>query len=158
MALGTWQYRGGVEPLRARISVEGVFIDTAQSYKTEEVAGQAIRGMRDRVFVATKALPRHFRRQEIIHAAEQSLKRMNTDYIDLYQLHWPNYSIPIAETMSAMEQLVELGKVRFIGVSSFSRREFAKAQRVLSTNMIASDQVRYSLVDQHHRGRPAFIL
>ena len=148
LALGTWQYRGGVEPLRAGIDLGAVFIDTAESYGTEEVVGQTIRGMRDRVFVATKALPRHFRRKELIHAAEQSLKRLNTDYIDLYQLHWPNYRIPIAETMSAMEQLAESGKVRFIGVSNFSRREFEQAQRSLSRNMIASDQVRYSLVDR----------
>lgn len=148
LALGTWQYQGGVQPLRAGIEMGAAFVDTAESYGTEEVVGQAIRGIRDRVFVATKALPRHFRRQDLIRAAEQSLRRLNTDYIDLYQLHWPNYSVPIAETMSAMEQLVESGKVRFIGVSNFSRREFAQAQRSLSKNMIVSDQVRYSLVDR----------
>jgi diketogulonate reductase-like aldo/keto reductase len=124
------------------------FIDTAESYGTEDVVGQAIRGIREKVFVATKALPRHFRRQDLIQAAEQSLKRLSTDYIDLYQLHWPNYSVPIEETMAALEQLVEAGKIRFIGLSNFSAREIDEAQRSLAKNRIVADQVRYSLVDR----------
>ncbi len=69
------------------------FVDTAESYGTEEVVGEAIMGVRDKVFLATSA--RHFRRLEVIRSAEQSLKRLGTDYIDLYQLHWPNYHVPI---------------------------------------------------------------
>lgn len=148
LALGTWQYRGGVEPLRAGIELGASVVDTAESYGTEEVVGQAIRGIRDKVFLATKASPRHFWRRELIRAAEQSLKRLNTDYIDLYQLHWPNYSVPIGETMSAMEDLVQAGKIRFIGVSNFSAKEIDQAQRCLSSNRIVSNQVRYSLVDR----------
>jgi len=148
VALGTWQYLGGVEPLRTAIALGANFIDTAESYGTEEVVGQAIKGVRDKVFLATKISPTHFRWQDVFRSAEQSLKRLNTDYIDLYQLHWPNYTVPIAETMAAMEVLVETGKIRFIGVSNFSAREVEKAQATLSRNRIVSNQVRYSLVDR----------
>ena len=71
-----------------------------------------------------------------------------TDHIDLYQLHWPNYAVPIEETMAAMEKLVESGKIRFIGVSNFSAAELRQAQANLSKNRIVSNQVRYSLVDR----------
>lgn len=148
MALGTWQYQGGIEPLRAGIDLGVTFIDTAESYGTEEVVGQAIRGIREKVFVATKASPRHFRGSDLITAVEKSLKRLNTDYVDLYQLHWPNYCVPIEETMSAMERLVASSKVRFIGLSNFSPREVQQAQSCLASNFIVSDQVRYSLVDR----------
>lgn len=148
IALGTWQYQGGTDPLRVGIELGATFIDTAESYGTEDVVGQAIKGVRDKIFLATKISPRHFRRAEVIKAAEGSLKRLNTDYIDLYQLHWPNYSVPIAETMGAMEELIQMGRVRFIGVSNFSAAELRRAQATLSKNRIVSNQVRYSLVDR----------
>lgn len=148
LALGTWQYRGGVEPVRVGISLGASFIDTAESYETEEIVGQAIQGIRDQVFLATKVSPRHFRRADVVQAAEASLRRLNTGNIDLYQLHWPNYTVPIAETMGAMEDLVEMGKVRFIGVSNFSVFELEQAQAALSRNRIVSNQVRYNLVDR----------
>jgi len=148
LALGTWRYQGGVEPLRAGIEMGAAFIDTAESYGTEEIVGQAIRGIREKVFVATKALPRNFRRKDLIQAAERSLKRLNTDYIDLYQLHWPNYSVPIGETMAGLEQLVATGKICFIGLSNFSAPEVDEAQRGLLRSRIVSVQVRYSLVDR----------
>jgi diketogulonate reductase-like aldo/keto reductase len=148
LALGTWQYKGGVEALRAGVELGACFIDTAEAYGTEPVVRQAIRGIRDRVFLASKVSPRHFRRQDVIKAAECSLKQLNTDYLDLYQLHWPNYTVSIGETMSAMERLVETGKVRFIGVSNFTVAELRRAQSVLSTARIVSNQVRYSLVDR----------
>lgn len=148
IALGTWQYQDGIEPLQAGIALGASFIDTAESYGTEEIVGKAIKGIRDRVFLATKISPRHFRRPDVIRAAEQSLKRLNTDYIDLYQLHWPNYNVPVGETMAAMEELVETGKIRFIGVSNFSEREIEQAQVTLSRNRIVSNQVRYSLVER----------
>jgi diketogulonate reductase-like aldo/keto reductase len=147
-ALGTWQYRGGVEPLRAGIELGASFIDTAEAYGTEPVVGQAIRGIRDRIFLASKVSARHFRQHDVIKAAECSLKQLNADYLDLYQLHWPNYSVPIGETMAAMERLVEMGKVRFIGVSNFTATELRRAQSVLSRTRIVSNQVRYSLIDR----------
>ena len=148
IGLGTWQYEGGVEPLRTGIALGACFIDTAESYGTEEVVGRAIQGTRNKVFVATKVSPRHFRRSDVIRSAEASLRRLKTDYIDLYQLHWPNYAVPIEETMAAMEKLVESGKIRFIGVSNFSAAELRQAQANLSKNRMVSNQVRYSLVDR----------
>jgi len=148
LAIGTWQYRGGVEPLRAAIDLGINFIDTAESYGTEHIVGEAIRGLRERVFLASKISPRHFRERDVIRAAECSLKQLGTDYLDLYQLHWPNYTVPIGETMSAMEQLVSSGKIRFIGVSSFTVAEFRRAQAALAKSRIVSNQVSYSLVDR----------
>jgi len=148
VGLGTWNYTGGVEPLRRGIALGACLIDTAESYGTEEIVGEAIKGVRQSVFLATKVLPRHFRQQDLLLAADRSLQRLRTDYIDLYQLHWPNYIVPIEETMAAMERLVQLGKIRFIGVSNFSFSELRKAQAALSKNRIVSNQVRYSLVER----------
>lgn len=146
LALGTWQYAGGIEPLQVGIDHGAYFIDTAEAYGTEQVVGRAIRGVRDRVFLASKVSPRHFRWHDVIKAVECSLKELNTDYLDLYQLHWPNYTVPIGETLAAMERLVEMGKLRFIGVSNFALAELRRAQSVLSSTRIVSNQVRYSLV------------
>lgn len=148
LALGTWQFRGGAEALRAGIELGACFIDTAESYGTESVVGEAIHGIRDRIFLASKVSPRHFRHKDVIKAAECSLKELRTDYLDLYQLHWPNYTVRIAETISAMEKLVEMGKIRFIGVSNFTVAEMRRAQAHLSKERIVSNQVRYSLVDR----------
>src|SRR2546428_9396764 len=148
IGLGTWQYRGGVDPLRRGIELGACFVDTAEAYGTEEIVGEAIRGVRDRVVLATKALPRHFRRGDLLRAADQSLARLKTDYIDLYQLHWPNYTVPLEETMAAMEELVDQGKVRFIGVSNFSVTDLKEAQAVLARHRIVSNQVRYNLIER----------
>jgi len=148
VGLGTWNYTGGVEPLKRGIALGACLIDTAESYGTEEIVGEAVKGVRQCVFLATKVSPRHFRHRDLLLAADRSLQRLRTDYIDLYQLHWPNYLVPIEETMAAMERLVELGKIRFIGVSNFSVSELRKAQAALSKNRIVSNQVRYNLVER----------
>jgi len=148
VGLGTWNYDGGGDTLRRGIALGACLIDTAESYGTEEIVGEAVKGKRESVFLATKALPRHFRHRDLLLAADRSLQRLRTDYIDLYQLHWPNYTVPIEETMAAMEKLVELGKIRYIGVSNFSVSELRKAQAALSKNRIVSNQVRYSLVER----------
>ena len=148
IGLGTFGYTGGIEPLRAGISLGACLIDTAEAYGTEEVVGQAIKGVRDRVFLSTKVSPIHFRRSDVLRAAEKSLERLRTDRIDLYQLHRPNYTVPIQETMAGMEELVDRGKVRFIGVSNFSLGQLKRAQAAMSKYRIVSNQVRYSLVDR----------
>ena len=130
------------------ITLGACFIDTAESYGTEEVVGLAIQGIRKEIFLATKVSPRHFRHADVIAAADASLKRLNTDYVDLYQLHWPNYTVPIEETMGAMEQLVDSGKVRFIGVSNFFVRDLKRAQKAMRKHKIVSNQVRYNLIDR----------
>ena len=145
IGVGTWQYRGGVEPLQRGIELRAFLIDTAEAYSTEGTVGDAVRGQRDGVFIATKVSPGHLRYKDVLQAAENSLKRLGIDCIDLYQVHWPNSSVPIEETMGAMEELVDMGKVRFIGVSNFSVREVEEAQRALKKNRIVSNQVVYSL-------------
>lgn len=152
IGFGTWNYSGGIEPLQAAIDHGACFIDTAESYGTEGVVGEAIRGRRDQVFLATKAAPRNFRRADLITACERSLRLLGTDRIDLYQLHWPNHAVPIAETMSAMEELVDSGKIRFIGVSNFFIGDLRRAQAALRKHRIAANQVRYSLIERTIEG------
>ena len=152
IGFGTWNYSGGVEPLQAAIASGSCLIDTAEAYGTEEIVGKAIKGQRNRVFLATKVLPRNFRRRDLVAAAERSLRRLDTDLIDLYQLHWPNLTIPIEEPMRGMEELVDAGKVRFIGVSNFSVGDLINAQASLRKQRIISNQVRYSLVERTIEG------
>ena len=147
IGLGAWQYRGGVEPLRRGVSLGAFLIDTAEAYGTEDAVGDAIKPIRKEVFVATKVSPSHFKYGDVMRAAENSLKRLRTDHIDLYQLHWPSSSVPIEETMRAMDRLVEDGKVRFIGVSNFSVAQFKEAQAA-TRNKIVSNQVVYNLANR----------
>ena len=125
IGLGTWKYRGGVEPLRRGIELGANLIDTAEMYKTEDAVGEAIKGRRDKVFLATKVLGSNLRHDSVLRAAENSLRLLDDDVIDLYQIHWSNRSVPIAETMGAMEELVERGMVRTSAsaISQWPRRE-----------------------------------
>ncbi|MDP6560462.1 MAG: aldo/keto reductase [Candidatus Binatia bacterium] len=148
IGLGTWQYEGGVEPIRKGIELGAFHIDTAENYGTEEAVGEAIGGQREKVFLATKVSGGHLRYDEVLAAAEGSLRRLGTDFIDLYQIHWPNPSVPIKDTMRAMEDLADSGKVRFIGVSNFSVKGMQEAQDYLARHRIVSNQVKYSLFDR----------
>jgi diketogulonate reductase-like aldo/keto reductase len=148
IGLGTWNYQGGFEPLRTGIDLGASLIDTAEFYGTEEIVGVAIKNVRDRMFVATKVSPEHFKRADLLMAADKSLQRLKTDHIDLYQLHWPNDAVPIEETMAAMEELVDMGKVRFIGVCNFSLARLKRAQAALAKHRIVSNQMPYNLVDR----------
>ncbi len=145
VGLGTWKYRGGPEPLRRGIELGANLIDTAEMYRTEDAVGVAIRGIRDRVFVATKVLGSNLRFDQVVRAAENSLRQLDNDIIDLYQIHWPNRSVPIAETMRAMEELVDRGMVRYIGVSNFSVAEMQEAQAAMPKYPIVCNQVLYNL-------------
>ena len=145
VGLGTWKYRGGPEPLRRGIELGATLIDTAEMYRTEDAVGLAIRGIRDRVFVATKVLGSNLRYDDVLRAAEKSLRLLNDEVIDLYQIHWPSHSVPIAETMRAMEELVDRGMVRHIGVSNFSVAEMREAQAAMSKYSIVCNQVLYNL-------------
>ena len=154
IGLGTYQYRAGPRPIHAAIDHGATLIDTAEIYGTEPMVAEAIRGRRQAVFLSTKAAPRNFRRRDLISAAENSLRRLGTDYIDLYQLHWPNETVPIAETMAAMEELVDAGKIRFIGVSNFDLWDLQRAHAALGRHRIASNQVSYSLIERTAEAGP----
>jgi diketogulonate reductase-like aldo/keto reductase len=146
--LGTWHYQAGPEPLRKGLDSGALFIDTAESYGTEPIVSQAIAGRREHVFLATKVSPRHFRRNDVLAAADKSLKQLRTSYIDLYQLHEPNARIPIEETLAAMEELVQAGKVRFVGVSNFTIAQLKRAKTVMRKHSVVSNQVRFNLIDR----------
>ncbi len=145
IGLGTWNYSGGVEPLRKGIELGAYFIDTAEGYYTEDIVGKAIKSIRNKVFVATKVSGRHLGYDDVLRAAEGSLRLLNTDYIDLYQIHWPNSRFPIKETIRAMEKLVDSGLVKYIGVSNFLTDELKEAQSFLRNYPIVSNQVLYNL-------------
>ena len=145
IGLGTWNYSGGVDPLRRGIELGAYLVDTAEGYNTEDVVGMAIKGIRNRVFIATKVSGRHLRSNDVLRAAEGSLRRLGIDCIDLYQVHWPNPSVPIRETMRAMEKLVDSGLVKYIGVSNFDVDELEEAMAAMSRYPIVSNQVLYNL-------------
>ena len=137
--------------LKLGIDLGMTFIDTAEGYGSglcEELVGQAVRDTRDAVHIATKVSPENLSYRNVIRAAEESLRRLKTDYIDLYQVHWPNPAIPVSETMRAMEHLLRDGKIRAIGVSNFSVREVQEAARSLDSSRISSVQVEYNLFDR----------
>ena len=149
IGLGTWKYHGGIEPLRRGVELGAFFIDTAEMYRTEDVVGEAISGIRDQVFLASKVLGSHLRHDQVMKAAEASLRLLAVDCMDLYQIHWPNSRVPIAETMRAMEELVDQKMVRYIGVSNFSTGELQQAQAAMPNHPIVSNQVLYSLKARH---------
>jgi diketogulonate reductase-like aldo/keto reductase len=145
IGVGVWRYGGGVEPLREAVTLGASLIDTAEAYGTEKVVGEAIKNIRDRVFLATKVSGSHLKHDEVLKAAEASLKRLDIAQIDLYQVHWPNSLVPIKETMRAMETLVDRGLVKYIGVSNFSAGELRAAQSAMTKYPIVSNQVLYNL-------------
>jgi diketogulonate reductase-like aldo/keto reductase len=145
IGLGTWNYSGGVEPLRRGIELGAYLVDTAEGYNTEDVVGVAIKGICNRVFIATKVSGRHLRYDDVLRAAEGSLRRLGIDCIDLYQVHWPNPSVPIRETMRAMEKLVDSAMIKYIGVSNFDVDELEEAMAAMSKYPIVSNQVLYNL-------------
>lgn len=140
-----------IKLLKLGIDLGMNFIDTAEVYgagHSEEIVGEVVHGIRDNVFIATKVSPEHCTYKSVIKSAEASLKRLKTDWIDLYQIHWPNPRIPVDETMRAMERLIDDEKVRFIGLSNFSINEFKNAQSALSHTSIVSIQHEYNLLDR----------
>lgn len=141
-----------IEALRLGIDLGMTLIDTAEAYgggHSEELVGEAIRGSRRNVFIATKFSPENNGYNDVLRAAERSLRRLRTDVIDLYQVHWPNPAIPVEETMRGLEKLQQDGKIRHIGVSNFSVREMKAASSALATSTLAANQVEYNLFDRH---------
>ena len=158
VGLGTWKYRGGPQPLQRGIELGANLIDTAEMYRTEDAVGVAIRGIRDRVFVATKVLGSNLRYDQVMRAAEKSLHLLDDGVIDLYQIHWPSHSVPIAETMRAMEELVDRGMVRHIGVSNFSVGQLRDAQAAMSKYPHSVQPGAVQPETTGHRERPASLL
>lgn len=140
-----------VEALRLGIDLGMSFIDTAEEYgngQAELTVAKAVKGLRDKVFISTKFSPQHSAYDDVLQAAEGSLRRLGTDYIDLYQIHWPNPRIPWEDTLKAMNALVESGKVRYIGVCNVGLKGLRKILDYLLDASLASVQLEYNLFDR----------
>ena len=132
---GAWDVRPDAENaalLHTALEHGVTAFDTAESYgggHSEEVVGRTLAPLRDKVVLCTKVSKEHLHKKDVLAACEGSLRRLRTDYIDLYYIHWPNPDIEIGETMEAFELLKAQGKIRAIGVSNFSAAQMRAAQR-----------------------------
>ena len=133
--------------LRLGIDLGMTLIDTAEMYGSggaEEVVARAAEGMRDQLFIVSKVYPHNASRAGVVAACERSLKRLATDRIDLYLLHWRG-SIPLAETVEGFQRLERDGKIRHHGVSNFDRADMAEWVGLSGGETVAADQVLYNL-------------
>lgn len=151
---GTWymgedasQRKTEVAALRAGIELGLTLIDTAEMYAdggAEKVVGEALIGLRDNVFLVSKVYPWNAGGQKAINACEASLRRLNTDYLDLYLLHWSG-SFALEETVAAMEKLITQGKIRRWGVSNLDYADMQELWQLPGGNQCATNQVLYHL-------------
>ena len=155
---GTWHMgedrrRAADEAAALRLGIElgMTLIDTAEMYGSggaEEMIARAAEGVRDSLFIVSKVYPHNGSRSGVVAACERSLKRLATDRIDLYLLHWRG-SIPLAETFEGFQLLQRDGKIRHYGVSNFDRSDMAEWRALQGGDTVAADQVLYNLA---HRG------
>jgi aryl-alcohol dehydrogenase-like predicted oxidoreductase len=157
LALGCWAFAGGavwgnqeetdsINTIRAALDAGINFFDTAERYgdgRSEEVLGRALKASRHQAVIASKVYSDRLSRAGVVAACEESLKRLQTDYIDLYQIHWSNHATPVEETAAALEQLICQGKIRAAGVCNFGVRDLAGITPLVG---IATDQLPYSLL------------
>ncbi len=152
--LGTWHVGDDaakrseeLATLRLGIDSGATLIDTAEMYgegKAEELIGEAIAGRRDEVFLVSKVYPHNATRRGTAAACERSLRRLKTDRIDLYLLHWRG-SVPLEESLAALASLREAGKIRHYGVSNLDRGDMDEAWGVPAGRGIETDQLLYNL-------------
>lgn len=168
LCLGTMIYGQQVDEttairiIKRAIDIGINFIDTADRYvegRSEEIVGKAIKGMRDEIVLATKVWGRTgpgpndqgLSRKHIMRNFETSLKRLGTDYVDLYQVHRVDPTVPLKETLTTFNDLVRDGKVRYIGCSNFPAWQLEKALRISEVNGLESFvtvQPRYNIMDR----------
>ena len=151
---GTWGMGEGISPadieadsLRAGLDLGLKLIDTAEMYGnggSERVVGKALVGRRDDAFVVSKVLPSHASRKGTIEACERSLKNLKIEKIDLYLLHWQS-SVPLSETVEALEKLVTQGKIGAWGVSNFDTALMENLAEIAPKGHIATNQILYNL-------------
>lgn len=154
LGLGTWgmgeaSTRGAdmVAALTLGLDLGMTLIDTAEMYGeggAEEVVGKAIAGRREEVFLVSKVYPHNATRRGTVAACERSLKRLTTDRIDLYLLHWRG-EVPLAETLEAFEALRRSGKIRHYGVSNFDIDDLQELWRLVGGDRVQTDQLLYNL-------------
>lgn len=154
LGMGTWQMgesarnrQSEIDALRHGLDLGLSLIDTAEMYGeggAEEVISQVITNRRASVFLVSKVYPHNASKQGAIAACERSLKRLKTDYLDVYLLHWRG-SIPLAETLEAFQTLQQAGKIRSYGVSNFDVDDMEEASQLKGGNEIVTNQVLYNL-------------
>lgn len=158
ISLGTWAFGGdpmwGVQDDRESVAVVSAaldagidFIDTAAGYadgRSEEVLGRALAGRRDRAVIATKVYGT-LAGAPLIEACEASLRRLGTDYVDAYYLHWPNHDIPIAESLEGLIRLKTEGKIRAAGICNFGPVDLADLKAAKDAGVVVLHQLPYSL-------------
>lgn len=151
---GTWHMgedrrRAAEEAAALRLGIElGLtLIDTAEMYgsgRAEDIVAEASKGLRDQLFIVSKVLPNNASRNGVVEACERSLRRLNTDRIDLYLLHWRG-SVPLAETLAGIERLKRDGKIRHHGVSNFDLDDMQEWVGLTGGESIAANQILYNL-------------
>lgn len=154
LGMGTWNMGDSlahrteeIKALRKGIELGMNVIDTAELYgdgRSETLVGEAIRGVRDQVYLISKVLPSHASRHGTIKACETSLKRLQTDCLDLYLLHWKG-RYPFEDTVEAMLELQKSGKIRYWGVSNMDVAEMEAFFRIPEGNTCAANEVLYNL-------------
>ncbi len=166
IGLGTWSIGGNTNPnpkrdsesltaLRAALEAGYTHFDTAEYYAAghcEELLGRAIRETntkREKVLITTKVSPEHLSYDDVLKSCENSLRRLHTDYIDLYLIHWPQIGAKYEETFRALNKLVQDGKVKHLGVSNFNLKLLKQAQG-FSEAPLLTNQVPYSLSDRSY--------
>jgi len=157
VALGCWAFVGGAlwgdqDETEAALAINSALdagvnlFDTAEIYGnglSEQILGRVLGSRRDQVLIASKVAQQHLNKQDVVTACERSLRNLGTDYIDLYQVHWPSREVPIAETIEALERLRDQGKIRDIGVSNFGPRDM---DELTAAGRVESNQLLYSLL------------
>ncbi len=151
---GTWQMAEDtsrrsqeVNALRLGLELGMTLIDTAEMYgegAAEELVAEAIAGRRDEAFLVSKVYPHHASRAGVVQACERSLKRLRTDRLDLYLLHWRG-SVPLEDTVAGFEELRRSGKIRHWGVSNFDTSDMEELARVTNGTNCATNQVLYNV-------------
>jgi diketogulonate reductase-like aldo/keto reductase len=163
--IGTWNMerddpKAAIAAIRRAIELGMTHIDTAEMYgggRVETLVCEAIDGLRDQVFLASKVLPRNATFDGTRRACEASLRRLATDHLDLYMLHWREPSTNLADVLRAFVLLRDQGKIRAFGVSNFDDAELDEAVQLAGAGAIACDQVLYHLGERsmEHRVLPA---
>jgi diketogulonate reductase-like aldo/keto reductase len=151
---GTWQMaetasrrNQEIEALRLGVELGMTLVDTAEMYgegASEELVAEALVGQRDRLFLVSKVYPHNASRQGVVQACERSLRRLKTDRLDLYLLHWRG-SVPLEETVAGFEELRRSGKIRHWGVSNFDTDDMDELLRVPAGENCAANQVLYNV-------------
>ena len=137
-----------IEVLHTALDNGVTTFDTAESYgagRSEEIVGRALKGIRKNCIIATKVAKTHLHAADIATALHNSLRRLQTDYIDLYYIHWPNPDIPLEETLTTLEKFRRSGAIRAIGVSNFSASQLREATRYAT---ISACQPEYNLLSR----------